>query len=179
MVKDQTMLYEKYLPSVISFITCFAKELSWFDRLPTSTQKVLIKSCLIEVLVIQDAGYTDVVCSEYINHRLNFVTDVHQLNQFGCFGRIVTHAIDVAGKLNRLVLTPVELSLLIALCLLSSGKVFSFNFFLKMTWMEDGWKEGRQEGRKIIEGKGERNEGSNERRKKGGRKERRKGVREE
>ena len=119
---DVRRLYSHYLPWSVKFITTFAKETTLFKSLTQTDQRLLIRSCILEITAIHDlTGFgleSDRLATQTFNSDIpnGHLEDTMLINKvFNKFG-------NVQCKLRKIGLTDVEMALLSALILFCPGR---------------------------------------------------------
>lgn len=113
-------LYNDYLPSIVRFVALFAREQPIFRKLSTDSQKILVKSAIIEMVLLLDAPNFDLQDNVIIHKRRGFSV---KTSCAGVFGKLLADCHMFFQRLLSIGLIPVELSLLIALSIFSSDRL--------------------------------------------------------
>ncbi|XP_005105182.1 uncharacterized protein LOC101863045 [Aplysia californica] len=110
-------IYTRYIPSVVKFISTFAKKIPQFLDVSVADQRALIKGCILEVAFVHDSTHVRLENDMWMDTKLNFCLHSNTLSDMGLMGEVFARFWAKLTSLARLSLTTVEVSLLCALLL--------------------------------------------------------------
>ncbi|XP_046554792.1 nuclear hormone receptor E75-like [Haliotis rubra] len=116
--EESKKIYLRYLPTMVRCISTFAKEIPQFLDISLEDQRVLIKSCLLEMAVLYDSTHVHLTDGVWVDEKLKFHMDVEAFPKLGLMGTVFTNFHHVVLKIRKFELTDVELSLICAIVLL-------------------------------------------------------------
>lgn len=113
--EDAERVYMRYIPTIVQFMSSFGKEIPQFLDLALDDQRLLIKGCILEAAVIHDSTHADITSEHWQDDKLMFRLQWRHVSVLGLIGEVFSHTRILMGKLRKLELTDVELSLMCAL----------------------------------------------------------------
>ncbi|XP_076458157.1 uncharacterized protein LOC143291902 [Babylonia areolata] len=114
---DWDVVYGQYVPTVVQWLSAFARDIPQFKDLSTEDQRLLIKDSILETAVLLDSLHVHLDTECLLNDKFRFRLHWAQVQDLGLLGQVYANIQPILTKVRRLDLTDVEVSLLCALVL--------------------------------------------------------------
>lgn len=118
--EDAKRVHSRYLHGMVRYLTVFAREIPQFTQLSMESQRLMIKSSILETAIIHSIAHTEKQNGEWIDTKMKFIMDLEETDTnkaSGALGKVFNEMQSVISKIKSLNLTEVELSIISAMLL--------------------------------------------------------------
>lgn len=109
---------------MVRFLTVFAREIPQFTQLSLESQRLMIKSSILETAIIHSIAHTEKQNGEWIDTKMKFIMKLKETDTkktTGALEKVFSEMQSVISKIKNLNLSEVELSIISAMLLFCPG----------------------------------------------------------